>query len=59
MDYQTKAENNFADLGTAYYTDPILRVAQAGVMQGDAKMSARRTRSPVKRRSACWHVHCR
>ena len=37
MDYQTKAENNFADLGTAYYTDPILRVAQAGVMQGDGK----------------------
>ena len=37
MDYQTKVENNFADLGTAYYTDPILRVAQAGVMQGDGK----------------------
>ncbi|MFR0924423.1 MAG: S-layer homology domain-containing protein, partial [Butyricicoccaceae bacterium] len=37
MDYQTKAENTFADLGTAYYTDPILRVAQAGVMQGDGK----------------------
>ena len=37
MDYQTKAENNFADLGTAYYTDPILRVAQAGIMQGDGK----------------------
>lgn len=37
MDYQTKAENNFADLGTAYYTDPILRVAQAGVIQGDGK----------------------
>ena len=37
MDYQTKVENNFADLGTAYYTDPILRVAQAGVMQGDRK----------------------
>lgn len=37
MDYQTKAENSFADLGTAYYTDPILRVAQAGVMQGDGK----------------------
>ena len=37
MDYQTKVENNFADLGTAYYTDPILRVVQAGVMQGDGK----------------------
>lgn len=37
MDYQTKAENTFADLGTAYYMDPILRVAQAGVMQGDGK----------------------
>lgn len=37
MDYQTKAENTFADLGTAYYTDPILRMAQAGVMQGDGK----------------------
>lgn len=37
MDYQTKAENTFANLGTAYYTDLILRVAQAGVMQGDGK----------------------
>ena len=37
MDYQTKAENKFSDLDNAYYKDPILRVAQAGVMQGDGK----------------------
>ena len=37
MDYQTKAENKFYDLDNAYYKDPILRVAQAGVMQGDGK----------------------
>lgn len=59
MDYQTKAENTFADLGTAYYTDPILRVAQAGVMQGDGKNVRPKDKITVKRRSACWHVHCR
>lgn len=37
MDYQTKAENKFSDLDNAYYKDPILRAAQAGVMQGDGK----------------------
>lgn len=59
MDYQTKAENKFSDLDNAYYKDPILRVAQAGVMQGDGKMSVQRTRSPAKRLSACWRVRCR
>lgn len=34
MDYQEEAENTFSDLGTAYYTDAVLRVAAAGVMEG-------------------------
>lgn len=37
MDYQTKAENNFAVWVRRTTRDPILRVAQAGVMQGDCK----------------------
>lgn len=35
MDYQDEAENTFSDLGNAYYTDALLRVAEQGVMQGD------------------------
>lgn len=34
MDYQSKADNTFSDLGQAYYTDAVLRAAQAGVMEG-------------------------
>lgn len=34
LDYQSKADNTFSDLGQAYYTDAVLRAAQAGVMQG-------------------------
>lgn len=34
MKYQVKAENNFKDLGQAFYTDPILRANNAGVMSG-------------------------
>lgn len=34
MGYSSKAANTFLDLGDAYYTDAVLRVAQAGVMQG-------------------------
>lgn len=37
LDYQTKAENTFADLGSKYYTDAVLRNVQEGVMQGEGK----------------------
>lgn len=34
MKYQVKAENTFKDLGQAFYTDPILKANNAGVMSG-------------------------
>lgn len=35
MHYQRKAENNFSDLGQAFYTDAILKANAAGVINGD------------------------
>lgn len=34
MRYQTKAENSFSDLDESWYTDPILKVNNAGIMVG-------------------------
>lgn len=50
MDYQEKADNTFSDLGTAYYTDAVLRAAAAGVMKGyDGKV---RPDDPITREEA-------
>ncbi len=35
MNYQTSAKNNFKDLDKNYYTDSILKIYNAGVMNGD------------------------
>ena len=35
MNYHTAARNTFSDLPDAWYTDPILRCVDAGIMQGD------------------------
>ena len=34
MDYQTKADNTFSDLGDSWYTDVILKANAAGVISG-------------------------
>lgn len=34
MDYQTKADNTFSDLGNSWYTDVILKANAAGVISG-------------------------
>ncbi len=34
MQYQTKAQNSFTDLGNAFYTDAVLKANAAGVMNG-------------------------
>jgi sirohydrochlorin ferrochelatase len=35
MKYQTKSKNSFSDLGSAFYTDAILKANAAGVIKGD------------------------
>ena len=38
MQYQTKANNSFSDLGQAYYTDAILKANAAGVILGGGNL---------------------
>ena len=38
MNYQVKADNGFADLGQAFYTDAVLKANAAGVMKGDGAL---------------------
>ena len=50
LDYQTKAENTFTDLGQAYYTDAMLRAVEAGAFQDDKR--ALRPEEPITREEA-------
>lgn len=50
MQYQRRADNQFTDLGQAFYTDAILKAGHAGVMQGaDGKV---RPKDPISREEA-------
>lgn len=50
MDYQVTARNSFSDLGSAYYTDAVLKANAAGIMLGDGVQV--RPTAPITRQEA-------